>query len=127
MGRKLSNLLLNRDYHQRVKPANHWEPAIILVLLMDNLIPIRRRTSLQRELQKIQLLGYQTSSITFLGRVTLFQPACGNPWNTLAAVSNFFLESMRRVSDRNTNMNNSAKSRGPTREWCLCGQSYGLQ
>ena len=61
---------------------------------MDNLIPMRWRTLVQREWQKIQLLAYQRSSGTSIERVTLFQPGRGNPWNTSAAVSNSSLDSM---------------------------------
>ena len=58
----LPNLLLHRDYHQRVKPANHCEHPIPWLILMDNLIPVRWRTLLQGEWQKPQLLAYQRSS-----------------------------------------------------------------
>ena len=79
MGRVLPILLLHTNYHQRVKPANHCEHPIICLILIDNLIPMRWRTSLQRDLQKIQLLAYQRSSGTSIGRVTLFQPGRGKP------------------------------------------------
>ena len=73
-GRVLPKLLLRRDYHQRVRPAHHCEHPIICLILMDNLIPMRWRTSLQKEWQNIELLAYHRSSGTYIRRVTLFQP-----------------------------------------------------
>ena len=111
VGRVLPNLQLHGDYHQRVKKANHSEHPIVWLIVMDNVTPMRWTTSLQNDLLKIQLRGYWRSSGTSIGRVTLFERGRGNPWNTSAVVSNLFADSMRRGTDRHTNMNNNGISK----------------
>ena len=98
------NLLLHRDYHKRVKHANHCEHPIVSLILMDNLTLMRRRTSLQKDLQKLEELP-------------CFNPdegALGTPQR----LSNLFLDSMSRGSDKNTNVNNSARRKN----WMLNGR-----
>ena len=64
VGRVLPNLLLHRDYHQRVKPANHCEHPITWLILMDNLIRMRWRTLMQREWQN--MLHHPSATMIFL-------------------------------------------------------------
>ena len=72
---------------------------------------MRRRTLLQKDLQKGQLLGYQRSSGTSIERANLCQPGRGNPWNTSTAVSNLSPDSMRERTNKNTNMDNNTRSK----------------
>ena len=51
------------------------------MILMDNLTPMRWRTSLQEDLQKNLATGISQKHRHVHGRVTLFQPERGNPWN----------------------------------------------
>ena len=78
----LPNLVLHRDYHQKLKQANHSEHRIQWRIFMDNLTAMRWRTPLHMDLQKVELMGYRRSSGTCIGRVTVLQLVSGNACNT---------------------------------------------